>query len=78
MYTPDIIAELKEVRLRNKLSQEDIAEVMRTSQSFVSRLERMRLKNPRMSTLQRYARAVGAKLTAEIVLEESTGSNEHR
>lgn len=74
MYTPENIAELKEVRLKNRLSQEDVAEIMMTSQSLVSRLERMRLKNPRASTLHRYAQAVGAKFTSGIVVEESTGT----
>lgn len=78
MYTPENIAELKEARLRNALTQEDVAEIMMTSQSFISRLERMRLTNPRMSTLHRYAQAVGARFTSGIVVTESTGSNERR
>lgn len=51
------------------LSQTEVAARMRTSQSAVARLERGEL-DPKLSTIERYAAAVGKKL--EWRLEEST------
>lgn len=48
-------------RQRLGLSQTDVAERMHTTQSAVSKLERAGV-DPRLSTLQRYSRAVGTRL----------------
>ena len=60
------------VALRRDLgvSQQDIAGEMGTTQSAVSKLERAG-SDPRISTLQRYAAAVGARV--RFGLETSTG-----
>lgn len=50
-----------------KLRQVDVAERMQTKQSFVSQLERGET-DPQLSTLQRYARAVSARLVLRIDL----------
>lgn len=49
------------LREQRKLGQKDVARLMGTTQSAVSDLERTAV-DPRISTLQRYARAVGAAL----------------
>lgn len=53
-------------RLRHGLSQTEVAARMRTSQSAVARLESGRV-DVRMSTLQRYAAAVGQTLQVGLV-----------
>lgn len=52
---------LYQLRQHRGLSQKDIADRMGTTQSAVSDLERTAV-DPRVGTLQRYARAVGAAL----------------
>jgi predicted NBD/HSP70 family sugar kinase/transcriptional regulator with XRE-family HTH domain len=56
-----VLRELIEWRKSRRLSQTVVAEAMDTTQSAVSELE-TRGSDPRLSTLQRYARAVGKKL----------------
>jgi predicted transcriptional regulator len=53
-----LIEELAEARRASGVSQTEIAARMRTSQSAVARLESGEL-DARMSTLERYAAAVG-------------------
>jgi transcriptional regulator with XRE-family HTH domain len=47
------------------MSQKQVAQAMQTTQSAVSELEGG-ATDPRLSTLQRYARAVGAELTVHL------------
>ena len=56
---------LLDARLRAKLSQAQVAERMGTQQSVVARLEAGRSR-PTMSTLERYAAAVGGRLRITI------------
>lgn len=57
----DLIEGLVELRHRRRMTQADVAEVMGTTQSVVSHFERLG-GEARFSTVQRYARAVGAQL----------------
>jgi len=56
-----LAAALIDARGQAGLSQEDVAERMRTSQQTVSRLEGGRA-NPSVGTLRRYAKATGTRL----------------
>jgi transcriptional regulator with XRE-family HTH domain len=56
---PSLIAELVRLRRDRGLSQTEVAARMRTSQSALARLESGR-SDARMSTVTRYAAAVGA------------------
>jgi transcriptional regulator with XRE-family HTH domain len=58
------------IRRRRELGmkQSEVAELMHTGQPTVSTLEKSR--NPKLSTLMRYARAVGATVSVEVVLPE--------
>ena len=58
-------------RLEAKLSQEDVATLLHTKKSNISRLESPNSKNmPNLSTLMEYAKAVGFNL--EINLKRSS------
>ncbi len=57
----DLVRALIRRRKDKRLTQRQVAELMETSQSAVSELEGGGT-DPRLSTLQRYARAVDAKL----------------
>src|ERR1700757_2782575 len=57
----DVLRELVAWRKQRLLSQQVVAEWMDTTQSAVSELESGRIA-PRLSTLQRYARALGQEL----------------
>jgi transcriptional regulator with XRE-family HTH domain len=59
----DLVSQRKSMRMR----QTDVAEAMETSQSFVSEFENGGT-DPHLSTLQRYARAVAARLPLRIDL----------
>ncbi|MFD9115362.1 helix-turn-helix domain-containing protein [Streptomyces bottropensis] len=56
-----LVESLVVLRKRRGLTQQDVASQMETTQSVVSDFERIG-GNARYSTLQRYARAVGARL----------------
>lgn len=57
----NLIEGLVELRHRRHMTQADVAEAMDTTQSVVSHFERLG-GDARFSTVQRYARAVGAEL----------------
>ena len=57
----DVLRDLVTWRKQCRLSQQVVAEWMDTTQSAVSELESGRI-DPRLSTLQRYARALGKEL----------------
>jgi transcriptional regulator with XRE-family HTH domain len=60
----ELVAELVARRRAAGLSQHEVAERMGTSQPAVARLEAGQV-DARMSTMQRYAAAVGARLIFE-------------
>ena len=57
---------LIDARSRSNLTQEQVAERMHTSQSYVAKLEGGRI-NPTMKALKRYAEATGTKLRFNFV-----------
>jgi transcriptional regulator with XRE-family HTH domain len=59
----DLVAQRKAM----KMTQREVAERMSTTQSFVSEFENGRT-DPHLSTLQRYGRAVAARLSVRIEL----------
>ena len=67
-----LVADLVARRRAAGLSQGEVAERMGTSQPAVARLEAGQV-DARMSTVQRYAAAVGARLN----LDPSTGEDRH-
>lgn len=62
-----LVRELLSARLRAGLTQEDVAESMRTTKSAVSRLEAPGKHSPSVATLEKYARAVGCDLEIRLV-----------
>lgn len=72
----DFIKTARELRRETGASQQEIASRMKTTQSCVSDFERIG-GDPRIQTIQRYARAMGyrVKLSLEKVSEESSTSS---
>lgn len=64
----NVMRSLHQIRRHSALSQSEVALRMGTTQSAVSDLERTAV-DPHVSTLQRYARAVGAALRLVAVAE---------
>jgi len=62
-----VIDQLLKARTRAGLTQDAVAELMGTTKSAVSRLEGAGKHTPSLSTLQRYARAVGCDLKVKLV-----------
>ena len=62
-----LASELIDARIKAGLTQEAVAEVMGTTKSAVSRLEKTSRHSPSLSTLQRYADAVGCRLEIRFV-----------
>ncbi|HXW53403.1 MAG TPA: helix-turn-helix transcriptional regulator [Myxococcota bacterium] len=59
--------ELIKARSKAKMTQEDVAEVMHTSKSNISRLESSHAPNwPNLNTLMKYAAAVGCELQIKL------------
>lgn len=63
--------EMLAARARVGLSQEAVAEIMGTTKSAVSRLEAAGKHAPSLSTLKKYAHAVGCHLEIRFVPEAS-------
>lgn len=61
--------EMLAARARIGLSQEAVAEIMGTTKSAISRLEAAGKHAPSITTLKRYARAVGCHLEIKFVPE---------
>lgn len=62
-----LVLRLVEYRKKAGMTQTDVAEAMGVSQVTVSEFERcVGRDGPRIATIQRYARAVGAKVTWRI------------
>jgi DNA-binding XRE family transcriptional regulator len=62
-----LVRELLSARLRAGLTQEDVADSMRTTKSAVCRLEAPGRHSPSVATLKRYARAVGCDVEIHLV-----------
>jgi transcriptional regulator with XRE-family HTH domain len=58
---------LREVRLKKKLSQGDVAKILGVHRSYISGLERG-ARNPSLLTVQKVARALG--VTADKLISE--------
>jgi DNA-binding XRE family transcriptional regulator len=59
--------EMLEARSRSGLTQEAVAELMGTTKSAVSRLEAGGKHAPSLTTLKKYAHAVGCRLEIKLV-----------
>ena len=66
-----LVKEMLTARARLGLSQEAVAELMGTTKSAISRLEAAGKHAPSMTTLQKYARAVGYHLEIKFVPEHA-------
>jgi len=63
----ELANQLLKARARAGLTQDDVAERMGTTKSAISRLEGSGKHAPSLTTLQRYARAVGCSLQVKLV-----------
>lgn len=63
----NIYEELIKARLSLGKTQEEVAKSMQTSISAVGRLESATMVNPTLSTLRRYAKALGLELQLKLV-----------
>lgn len=59
--------ELLAARSRAGLTQEEVAESMGTTKSAVSRLEAVGRHSPSVTTLKKYARAVGCEIEIRLI-----------
>lgn len=62
----DLLTDLVDLRKKHQISQEVVAERMGVSQPTVSAFERYD-SNPTLSTIRRYALAVGARMTIQVI-----------
>lgn len=63
--------QLIEIRKHAGLTQEELAEKLRTKKSNISRLENVNSKiSPTLSTIEEYAKAVGYKLQIQFVAQQ--------
>lgn len=69
-----LVRELLGARMRAGLTQEEVAESMGTTKSAVSRLEAAGKHSPSVTTLKKYAQAVGCDVEIHLVptLERSS------
>lgn len=65
-----LVRELLEARRRAGLTQEEVAERMRTTKSAISRLESVGKHSPSILTLRRYAETVGCAVEIRLVAVE--------
>jgi transcriptional regulator with XRE-family HTH domain len=65
MLTKQIVKELAAARVRLGLSQQDVADRMGKHRSAVQGIEH-HTKEPRLSTLERYAEAIGVHVKVRI------------
>ncbi len=63
----ELVRELLAARAKAGLTQEQVAESMGTTKSAVSRLEAVGRLSPSVSTLKKYARAVGCEVEIRLV-----------
>lgn len=64
----DFIQEIREIRRAEGISQREVADYMKTTQSYVSDFEKIG-GDPRIKTIMRYARAIGYR--ARLVIEKA-------
>jgi transcriptional regulator with XRE-family HTH domain len=62
-----VVSQLLKARTKAGLTQDAVAERMGTTKSAVSRLESAGKHAPSLSTLKRYAEAVGCELRVKLV-----------
>ena len=62
-----LIREMLAARSKSGITQEAVAESMRTTKSAVSRLESAGKHAPSLTTLKKYAQAVGCRLEIKLV-----------
>ena len=67
----DVADQMLKARSRAGLTQDAVAERMGTTKSSVSRLESAGKHAPSLSTLKRYARAVGCELQVRLVPQKA-------
>ena len=67
-----LIREMLAARSRSGLTQEAVAELMGTTKSAVSRLEAAGKHAPSLTTLKKYAQAVGCHLEIKLVPDSRT------
>jgi ribosome-binding protein aMBF1 (putative translation factor) len=73
-----LIREMLAARSKSGLTQEAVAESMRTTKSAVSRLESAGRHAPSVTTLRRYAQAVGCRLEIKLVPNASQNRSTKR
>ena len=78
-----LVREMLSARAKSGLTQEAVAELMGTTKSAVSRLESAGKHAPSITTLKKYAQAVGCSLQVKLVpkrspTRRSTGSAKKR
>ena len=71
-----LIREMLSARSKSGLTQEAVAELMGTTKSAVSRLESAGKHAPSLTTLKKYARAVGCELEIRFVPASSPAKQE--
>ncbi len=73
-----LIAEMLRARKKAKKTQKEVAEIMKTTSSVVSRLESFegqQKHSPTLETLRKYAKAVGCHLTIKFESGQSQQTN---
>ena len=68
-----VIREMIAARCKSGLTQEGVAELMKTTKSAVSRLESAGKHAPSLATLKKYARAVNCRLEIKLIPKRSNG-----
>lgn len=71
----ELAKEMLAARARAGLTQEDVAEIMGTTKSAISRLEAVGKHAPSLTTLKKYAQAVGCHLEIKLVPERPQQGN---
>ena len=66
-----LVSQMLKARERAGLTQDVVAERMGTTKSAISRLESAGKHAPSLSTLKRYARAVGCELRVKLVPQKA-------
>jgi DNA-binding XRE family transcriptional regulator len=70
------VREMLSARSKSGLTQEAVAELMGTTKSAVSRLESVGKHAPSLTTLKKYARAVGCDLKIEFIPKSGLAKHE--
>ena len=71
-----LVREMLSARSKSGLTQEAVAELMGTTKSAVSRLESAGKHAPSLTTLKKYARAVGCDLKIEFIPKSGSAKQE--